>query len=196
MLFFSFKGTSLTSVQGIFQAIQGWVGISCFRGSSQPRDRTGVSYIGWQILYQLHHLGRHLCNEVTIKTQNEAFWRTSRLVSASRFGEPLPLPSTCPSCLSHPTVPELCTFKTLLIQLAALGLIEACRIFSCGMWTLHCGMWYLVPWPGIKPGPPTLGAKSLSHWITREVPWAIFFCDKLVKASKLLLWVLWTTLAN
>ena len=25
----------------------------------------------------------------------------------------------------------------------------ACRIFSCGMRTLSCGMWDLVPWPGI-----------------------------------------------
>ena len=49
-------------------------------------------------------------------------------------------------------------------------LVVACRIFSCGMWTLSCGMWDLVPWPGIKPGPPALGAWSLSHWTTREVP--------------------------
>ena len=25
--------------------------------------------------------------------------------------------------------------------------------------------------PGIEPGPPALGAWSLSHWTTREVPW-------------------------
>ena len=30
-------------------------------------------------------------------------------------------------------------------------------------------MWDLVPWLGIEPRPPTLGAQSLSHWITREV---------------------------
>ena len=28
----------------------------------------------------------------------------------------------------------------------------------------------LVPWPRIEPGPPALGAWSLSHWTTREVP--------------------------
>ena len=28
----------------------------------------------------------------------------------------------------------------------------------------------LVPWPGIEPRPPALGAWSLSHWITRRVP--------------------------
>ena len=30
--------------------------------------------------------------------------------------------------------------------------------------------WDLVPWPGIEPGRPALGAQSLSHWTTREVP--------------------------
>ena len=28
----------------------------------------------------------------------------------------------------------------------------------------------VVPRPGIKPGPPALGAWSLSHWTTGEVP--------------------------
>ena len=28
----------------------------------------------------------------------------------------------------------------------------------------------LVPWPGIEPKPPALGAQSLTHWTTREVP--------------------------
>ena len=40
-------------------------------------------------------------------------------------------------------------------------LVVAHEIFSCGMWNL-------VPWPGIEPGPPALGVRSLSHW-TREV---------------------------
>ena len=26
-----------------------------------------------------------------------------------------------------------------------------CRIFSCSIWTLSCGMWDLIPWPGIEP---------------------------------------------
>ena len=43
-------------------------------------------------------------------------------------------------------------------------------------------MWDLVPWPGIKPGPRALKARSLSHWTTREVltleaafhtPWSV-----------------------
>ena len=36
-------------------------------------------------------------------------------------------------------------------------LVAACRIFSCSMWTLSCGMWDLVPKPGIQPRPPALG---------------------------------------
>ena len=33
-------------------------------------------------------------------------------------------------------------------------------------------MWDLVPWPGIEPWPPVLGAQSLNHWDTREIsPW-------------------------
>ena len=39
----------------------------------------------------------------------------------------------------------------------------ACKIFSCSLWDL-------VLWPGIEPGPPTLGAQNLSHWTIRNVP--------------------------
>ena len=35
---------------------------------------------------------------------------------------------------------------------------------------LSCSMWDLVPWPGMEPKPPALGAQSLSYWTTREVP--------------------------
>ena len=34
--------------------------------------------------------------------------------------------------------------------------------FSCSMKTLSCGMWRLVPWPGIEHGPPALGARVLA----------------------------------
>ena len=33
-----------------------------------------------------------------------------------------------------------------------------------------CSMWDLVPWPGIEPRHPALGAWSCSHWTTKEVP--------------------------
>ena len=35
---------------------------------------------------------------------------------------------------------------------------------------LSCSMGDLVPWPGTKPGLIALGAQSLSHKTTREVP--------------------------
>ena len=48
------------------------------------------------------------------------------------------------------------SFSLLLYWvLVAAPLIVAWRIFfSFGMWTVPCSMWNLVPWPGIKPGPP------------------------------------------
>ena len=52
-------------------------------------------------------------------------------------------------------------------------------LFASG---LSCSMRDLVPWPGNEPGSPSLGAWSLSHWTTREVPflslqdWIIFHC--------------------
>ena len=47
---------------------------------------------------------------------------------------------------------ELCLFLNLFIFLATTRSI-----------------WDLPP-PGIKPVPPALGARSLNHWTTREVP--------------------------
>ena len=56
---------------------------------------------------------------------------------------------------------------------------------NCGTWDICCGMqtsslrhvdsvaacmWDLVPQPGLEPGPPALGAWSITHWTTREVP--------------------------
>ena len=58
----------------------------------------------------------------------------------------------------------LCGCATSLIFIAA------CRIFSYGKQTFSCGMWDLVPWPGIEPRAPTLEALRLSLWTTREVP--------------------------
>ena len=48
-------------------------------------------------------------------------------------------------------------------------LVVAHKIFSCSMWDR-------VPWPGIEPWLPVLGAWSLSHWTTREAPaWSFLF---------------------
>ena len=56
--------------------------------------------------------------------------------------------------------------------------IAACRIFSCSMQTLSCGMWDLVPQPVIKLSSPALGVWNLSHWTTREVPLSLFLKKK------------------
>ena len=50
------------------------------------------------------------------------------------------------------------------------------RIFSlhCGMQTLSCGLWDLVPWPEIEPGPSVLRFCSLSPWTTTDVPHFLF----------------------
>ena len=58
--------------------------------------------------------------------------------------------------------------KHLLIWLHWV-LVVACRIFGCSMWTFSCSMKELS-WSGIKSRPPALGAWSLSHWTTREIP--------------------------
>ena len=51
-----------------------------------------------------------------------------------------------------------------------------------------CSMWGLVPWPGIAPGPPALGAQSLSLcvsqslslWTTRGVPFVFLLIAILI----------------
>ena len=50
-------------------------------------------------------------------------------------------------------------------------LVVACGLLvaACGLLVVTC-MWDLVPQPGIEPGSPALGAQSLTHWTTREVP--------------------------
>ena len=83
-------------------------------------------------------------------------------------------------CTSGLTVHSACSFcknrmahaipflkKYFSISLAVLGLscgtqrssvfVAVYSIFSCGIGTLSCNMSYLVPWPGIEPGPLALG---------------------------------------
>ena len=69
-------------------------------------------------------------------------------------------------------------------------LVVAGRVFNCGTRTLSCGVWALVPWPGIKSGSPALGAWSLSPWDTSEVPGRfglykiVLFCGRKVFAEQ------------
>ena len=66
-------------------------------------------------------------------------------------------------------------FKIYLFIWLHCVLVEACGIFSCSLrdlaaWELLFAAWDLVPWPGIDLGHPALGAWTLSHWTSREVP--------------------------
>ena len=75
-------------------------------------------------------------------------------------------------------------FKYLFIWLYQV-LFAACRIFSCNMQTLSCGMWDLlvVPWPGIKPGLLALTAWSLSHQDHQGSPSIHFYSKSLLQAK-------------
>ena len=55
---------------------------------------------------------------------------------------------------------------------AELGLSCSMQTLSCGMKTLSCGMHAGCSSPTRdQTGPPALGAWSLAHWTTREVPY-------------------------
>ena len=63
--------------------------------------------------------------------------------------------------------------------LAVSGLSSgSCVIFSCSMGSLNCNTWDVVPQPRIGPGPPALGAWSLSHCTIGEVPKGGSFFDR------------------
>ena len=69
-------------------------------------------------------------------------------------------------CIKYPffyLLKEKYSFLWIFIHLPSQAevLVAACGILSCGMWDL-------VPWPGIIPMPPALGMPSLSHWTIRE----------------------------
>ena len=51
-----------------------------------------------------------------------------------------------------------------------LGNLKFLTFFFLAAPGLSFSMQDLVPWPGIKPRPPALGAWSLNNWTTREVP--------------------------
>ena len=69
----------------------------------------------------------------------------------------------------------LCRCAGSLVTARGVFLVVTCVIFSCSTGTLSCGMWDLVPWPGIEAGPPALGAWSLSPWTTREVTFSLLW---------------------
>ena len=67
-------------------------------------------------------------------------------------------------------------FSSMYISVAAGG------ILSCDMSAVSCGIWDIVPWPGVKPRSPALGLWSLSHQTTREAScsllgWGLYLVD-------------------
>ena len=48
------------------------------------------------------------------------------------------------------------------------SLLDCRQILYLLSWTLICGLWNLVSWPGIEPRTPVWGGQSLIHWATRE----------------------------
>ena len=63
---------------------------------------------------------------------------------------------------------SLLRLHRVLVAVEILVEISSCRCCTRGIF--RCNMWDLVPWPGIEPRPPALGAWSLNHWTIREVP--------------------------
>ena len=62
-------------------------------------------------------------------------------------------------------IPGLCCSKWALFFNTYFYLFTCLAVLS-----VSCVLWYLIPWPGIKPRCSALGVWSLSHWTTREVP--------------------------
>ena len=47
--------------------------------------------------------------------------------------------------------------------------VPVCILFFF-FWPHHAAFGIVVPWPGIKPGPPAVEARSPNHWTAREFP--------------------------
>ena len=67
----------------------------------------------------------------------------------------------------------LFTYLAVLVLVAAHGVSSLC----CSMQILSCGMWKVVPWPGIEPRLPALEAQNLSHWTTWDCSWVEISSD-------------------
>ena len=78
--------------------------------------------------------------------------------------------SLVPKRLGTPSLEPsgICFTLNIFIDLAVLGLSYTCGIS--------------VSWPGVESMPPALGAWSLSHWTTREVPCILLLFDCVIKS--------------
>ena len=72
--------------------------------------------------------------------------------------------------------PTLFYFSIVLVHLQAFfKILQILKKFSYLFIHLappdfSCDLWDLVPWPGIEPWPPALGAWSLRLWTIRKIP--------------------------
>ena len=58
--------------------------------------------------------------------------------------------------------------------------IWLCWVLVLAFGIFSCCMRNVVPWPGIEPRPPALGAQSLTHLTIREVPFLEFWKMSLI----------------
>ena len=115
----------------------------------------------------------HPCNSGLCKDRGSSFQRGCSIVRG-RIMHPIVLQamlSTCAFCCCCFLFKKKKIFFWLHWVLVAAG-----GIVSCGKWTLSCGMWGLIRWPGRNPRHPALGAQSLSHWDHQGSPstWALW----------------------
>ena len=79
-----------------------------------------------------------------------------------------------PEVSSRPVLVLLCENPVLRLKLQGLhqsrGSLQIVVPFFKSWRTLYCGMWDLVPWPGVKPSLPALEAQNLNYRTTGEVP--------------------------
>ena len=75
-----------------------------------------------------------------------------------------------------------CLLNVCLFLIGLFLFIWLCQVLVLehGIFNLHCDMWDLVPWPGVEPRSPALGALSLSHWPPGESPVSLMFIFYLI----------------
>ena len=109
------------------------------------------------------------------------WWRWVWASSGSWWwtGKPVVLQSMEWRRVGHDWVTELNWLpKDFYLFLKKYLLIWLCQVLVAGCGIIRCGLWYLVLWPGIEPGPPALRMWSLGHWTTGEVPSSLRNLDK------------------
>ena len=168
-----------SSVHGILQArMPERVAISSSRESCWPRNWTLLSCIAcgfftsqaigealsesqsmasWHILLDgTQSKGCHMHCALRINRQSSQ--RESSLPQGLQCpkdsGYPVPLkPTSTKGVISSSRLQHLCP----KVHFFFYSFLKNIYLYALG---LSCTLWNLVPWPGIKPGPPALGAQS------------------------------------